>query len=126
MKAKWHEDEDCFYFGETSVVDSSTWHGKGIQVIKDGKQLFECWWIDDVIKGKGRWINGETRDMHHGDYVNRNRHGYGVYTWANGNKYEGLWENDEMQGRGVMIFSDGSRREGIFNVGMEDGISIET
>jgi hypothetical protein len=29
------------------------------------------------------------------------RHGYGVYTWRDGDRYEGYWENNKRDGEGM-------------------------
>ncbi|CAI2381836.1 unnamed protein product [Moneuplotes crassus] len=33
----------------------------------------------------------------------------GTFSWPDGDKYEGLWEKDEMHGKGVLIYKDKSR-----------------
>ena len=35
-----------------------------------------------------------------GDFVNGQRHGLGSYFYANGDLYEGQWENDQKNGQG--------------------------
>ena len=42
-------------------------------------------------------------------------HGQGIYEWADGNRYEGQWKDDNMHGQGIYQFPDGSRYEGQFN-----------
>ena len=39
-------------------------------------------------------------------------HGYGSYTWKDGRKYEGYYENDKKQGYGVYTWADGRKYEG--------------
>ena len=34
-------------------------------------------------------------------------HGYGVYTWTDGRKYEGHYENDKKNGQGTYKWADG-------------------
>ncbi|WP_445252095.1 MULTISPECIES: hypothetical protein [unclassified Microcoleus] len=35
-----------------------------------------------------------------------------MYTWANGNRFEGQWQNDKANGLGIIIYSDGTRKSG--------------
>jgi hypothetical protein len=35
------------------------------------------------------------------------KHGEGIYYWADGSKYEGEWEFDEMHGEGKFVWADG-------------------
>ena len=38
----------------------------------------------------------QNKDIYCGNFVNGLRNLYGVYTWSNGNTYEGMWKNDEL------------------------------
>ena len=40
--------------------------------------------------------------------------GYGAYFWADGRKYFGHWEKQDMNGFGVFMYPDGSRYDGQF------------
>mmetsp|Transcript_18461 Transcript_18461/g.31594 ORF Transcript_18461/g.31594 Transcript_18461/m.31594 type:complete len:81 (+) Transcript_18461:16-258(+) len=40
------------------------------------------------------------------------RHGYGVLTCPNGDKYSGNWQNDFKHGQGKMSWSEGKNYEG--------------
>ena len=42
------------------------------------------------------------------------KHGYGIYTWANGAKYEGEWKDAKLHGFGTYTFSDGRVLKGIW------------
>ena len=39
-------------------------------------------------------------------------HGKGVYSWKDGRKYEGTYENDKKNGFGIYIWPDGRKYEG--------------
>lgn len=43
--------------------------------------------------------------------------GYGVYSWADGRRYEGEWKNGKQHGKGKYILLDGTIKTGIW----EDG-----
>ena len=54
--------------------------------------------------------------MHVRIELNRNlleqMHGQGVYSFHNGNHYDGQWECDVKQGKGTMTYVNGERYEG--------------
>ena len=39
-------------------------------------------------------------------------HGYGEYSWSDGRRYEGEFNNDLKNGRGTFIWPDGRKYEG--------------
>ena len=39
-------------------------------------------------------------------------HGYGVYTWKNGRKFEGNFEYNKRSGRGIQTWPDGRVYDG--------------
>ena len=45
------------------------------------------------------------------------KHGYGVYTWTDGRKYEGQWANGRQHGKGRFLNPDGITREGEWDNG---------
>ena len=57
-------------------------------------------------------INLSNGDRYRGQIRNGNRHGRGVYTWADGGSYDGEWLDGDFHGRGVRIFANGNRYEG--------------
>ncbi|OMJ67375.1 hypothetical protein SteCoe_35484 [Stentor coeruleus] len=54
----------------------------------------------DEVSYEGEYIEGTLK------------HGYGTYTYANGDKYIGYWENDKRQGNGEMIWATGQNYKG--------------
>ena len=40
------------------------------------------------------------------------KHGKGVYTWADGRKYDGMWYNGKQHGEGVYYDASGAARHG--------------
>ena len=42
------------------------------------------------------------------------RHGYGIHTWADGEKYMGQWCKDIREGKGMYICKDGKINMGEF------------
>ena len=61
-------------------------------------------------KNVTKYSNG---DQYIGSFnASGNQHGYGVYIWANGEKYEGNWKDGKFDGYGVYFYASGSRYEG--------------
>lgn len=44
--------------------------------------------------------------MYDGDWTEGQRNGYGVYIYANGDKYLGMWKEDRRHGQGEYIYKD--------------------
>lgn len=47
-----------------------------------------------------------------GDFLGDKKHGFGVYKWADGRIYEGMWENGKQHGEGKYKQKDGSIKIG--------------
>ena len=45
------------------------------------------------------------------------KHGKGIFTWSNGQRYEGEWADDLINGKGVLHYTNGDRYEGTFKDG---------
>jgi len=61
-----------------------------------------------------------------GEYAKGKRHGYGVYSFPNGDQYTGEYEEDLPQGYGVYVFASGQKYEGHWEKGKKHGWSIYT
>ena len=61
-----------------------------------------------------------------GEWQNNNMHGYGTYTWADGDKYVGEWQNNKRHGQGAQTYADGSKYVGKFVAGEKHGYGIYT
>lgn len=48
------------------------------------------------------------------------KHGFGLYTWADGRRYEGYWAFGKQHGEGKYILPDGASKIGVW----EDGKRI--
>ena len=68
------------------------------------------------------FINGKM-DVSMKDNIERiNKHGYGIYYWADGRKYEGYWAHGKQHGLGrYLIPQDGKEKYGLW----EDGKRTE-
>ena len=57
-----------------------------------------------------------------GNWVDDQRHGYGVYTYPNGDTYEGEWQSHLRHGQGVYTYKDtGTKYVGTWVSGKRDG-----
>ena len=66
-----------------------------------------------------KWSN--PNDRYEGEYLNGDRHGFGTYTYANGNKYSGEYKNDRPNGKGTITFSSGDKYIGEVKNGKRHG-----
>jgi len=98
----------------------------------DRPQLPECptdrnarW---DMCNGRQTYSDGSS---YSGEFRNNRRHGYGVYSHPNGERYRGEWIDGVSEGQGVQTYSNGSTYYGAFRNnqrhghGMEDQINGE-
>uniref|UniRef100_K1PSZ0 MORN repeat-containing protein 4 n=1 Tax=Magallana gigas TaxID=29159 RepID=K1PSZ0_MAGGI len=75
------------------------------------------------MKGAYRYPDGSE---YTGDWMEGQRHGYGVMKFPDGSQYFGIFDNGLCQGTGVMIFNDKSRYEGEFQNGKFNGYGVFT
>jgi hypothetical protein len=59
-------------------------------------------------RGLYSWPNGEEYE---GEYVMNKKQGYGSYRWKNGKRYIGEWLNNLRHGKGCIKYEDGTERE---------------
>ncbi len=89
--------------------ESATWDGPCEDGFASGEGTVQ--WYEDG-EDNGRYI-GERR---------RGRaHGYGINLWANGDRYEGYWQDDLQHGQGTYTWSDGSGYQGEWFEGKKHG-----
>ena len=50
--------------------------------------------------------------------------GRGVFTWADGRRYEGEYFNDKKEGRGRFEWPDGRSYDGYWRAGNQEGVGI--
>ena len=51
-------------------------------------------------------------------------HGFGVYTWLDGRRYEGLYAHNKKHGQGTYTYSDGSKYSGQWSNGLQHGAGV--
>ncbi len=53
------------------------------------------------MQGRGTFHYEPSGDVYAGHWLRGMRHGYGEYTWFNGNTYKGDWIANNIYGHGV-------------------------
>lgn len=80
-------------------------HGKGtLQFDRQGQNYYSGDFIMNIPFGKGRrqYASG---NLYEGMWVNGKRHGYGIFSWSNGNgEYMGQWIDGVQNGHGIHIW----------------------
>ena len=51
-------------------------------------------------------------------------HGAGIFTWADGRKYDGEYFDDKKQGHGVFTWPDNRQYDGSWMNGKQEGVGI--
>lgn len=72
----------------------------------------------------GDVYEGEWTMVAEGGGQHMQKSGYGVYRFADGQRYEGGWRNDQMAGFGVITYRSGDRYDGTFQAGRPDGAGV--
>lgn len=70
-------------------------------------------------QGTYTYVNG---DKYIGEYDNDKKSGQGIYSWSNGNRYEGMYQNDKRNGSGILTMENGDVIAGSF---VDDSIEGE-
>jgi hypothetical protein len=106
--------------GKASGIGTLEW-------FKEGKAngTFQGTYLDGLRQGKGVFTlaNGNRYD---GDFLDDKRTGKGFFTWINGDKYEGDFVDGKRTGKGVITWPIGSRYEGDFVDDKRTGKGIMT
>ncbi len=65
-------------------------------------------------RGVFTWADGRRYD---GDYFDDRKQGFGVFTWPDGRRYEGSWLNGKQHGIGMYHTSKGEAKKGEWSEG---------
>ena len=60
-------------------------------------------------------------EKYEGNFKNGKRNGYGVFKWASGNIYKGHFSDDFREGYGEMVWTDGTQYKGEWKSGVQHG-----
>lgn len=117
VSSKNNQGTEYDYVGQ--VAPSGTWHGIGLIEWLDGGYSCYMGEMNNGSKGTGVWYNKNY--TYFGQYVNNNRHGYGIYFYDDGEVYFGGWKEDRRHGPGFYFHNDGSVSYGIYENGKLNG-----
>ena len=67
------------------------------------------------MEGEGTFTWSDGR-RYVGMYQNDQKHGHGTFEWPDGRKYIGEWSQGKQHGKGVYI-KEGKKRQGIWDMG---------
>ncbi|MDC0604601.1 trypsin-like peptidase domain-containing protein [Amylibacter sp.] len=68
--------------------------------------------------GTYTWANG---NKYIGEWQNNKRNGQGINTWADGEKYIGEWQNDKRNGQGNNTWANGEKHVGLYKNDLRHG-----
>ena len=68
--------------------------------------------------GTYTWANG---NKYVGEWQNNKRNGQGINTWADGEKYVGEWQNDKRNGQGNNTWANGEKHVGLYKNDLRHG-----
>jgi len=71
----------------------------------------------DCTDGKGTYIFKEGSAKYVGDFKNAQPHGFGICTYANGDRYRGEWADGAFMGKGTLYLRDGTEVTGYWRNG---------
>jgi hypothetical protein len=97
---------------ETGCVSGSCLDGTGKYVYENG-YVYQGNFVDGKRSGLGT-LNTPDGDKYDGMWENDVFHGQGTYTWADGSKYTGEWKNGVQDGYGIYFYTNGDKYTGYF------------
>ena len=89
-------------WGTYWIARPSTSKGKGAKKEPCWRLQYEGYWFQGKRHGKGT-LYYRSGEVYKGDFVLDKCHGYGQYTYANGDIHYGAWYNGKKQGKGVLV-----------------------
>jgi hypothetical protein len=95
-------------------------HGYGVLVRFDGSK-YEGFFMNDVINGRGRYIDCQGGFHYEGMWKDNKADGKGSYILSDGTKYTGDWKDDIQEGQGEEVSPDGTVYKGMFKDGEKNG-----
>ena len=109
----------------TGVILRSTGmpHGSGRMIYQEDKRTYDGEWRHGRWHGYGMatFANG---DKYQGEYRFDQRHGKGRYEWKDGRIYDGNFREDKRHGTGKFTWPDGAVYEGDFKDGQREGYGM--
>ncbi len=105
-----------YYVGQQSKK-TDEYHGRGVYCFNSGNKSYYIGYFEDGFKhGSGKHFNADSSLIYEGEYYKGNYNGKGKI-YFNGVVYYGDFQNDMPHGFGVYTYQDGSRWEGTCSYG---------
>ncbi|HOY39295.1 MAG TPA: hypothetical protein PLK75_08345 [Bacteroidales bacterium] len=101
-------------------------NGFGLHKYNKSNQTFEGNWIDDQIAnglGTYTWPDGQK---YVGEFNNGTFDGQGIRTYSDGSTYEGTWKKGIREGNGTMIYANGDKYVGDWKSDMRNGFGVHS
>jgi hypothetical protein len=77
--------------------------------------------------GVAQWREGGKQGQKYsGELIAGKANGHGVLTFANGDRFDGQWEEDALEGQGTATFSNGDSYKGEWHAGKRRGHGVYT
>ena len=83
--------------------------------------VYEGEFKDNAISGKGKITNSIKKIEYIGEWRMNKMHGYGVYKWQDGRRYQGEYNDDKKHGFGAYMWGDGRVYYGMWKDGLQHG-----
>ena len=125
------ENEEVKYQGEVLIqkekedveLEDRIRHGQGVlSDLLDGTR-YEGQFSLNRKHGKGKLVYEATGDAYEGQFKDNEIHGKGVFSFSNGEKFDGEFEHSQMR-TGVFTFENGDEYAGDFKEDLFDGYSL--
>lgn len=91
--------------------------------LKNGASYTGQWNYHNEPHGKGRYV-AANGDEYQGTFENGLFHGYGVFYYVNGDIYKGQWRKGKQHGQGAMTYSNGNVYTGHWANGSRHGKGV--
>ena len=121
-------NNDKFNWDYIGEFKDGVFDGEG-EFVSKGYYSYKGQWKKSHFNGKGKYVSEQTKEVYEGDFVNNNRHGYGVFILESDFKLEGQFRDNDAHGKGkITILKDtdqderGTTLTGNFKKGLQDGM----
>ncbi|XP_075035766.1 radial spoke head 10 homolog B isoform X2 [Mixophyes fleayi] len=103
-------------------------HGTGMYMSSDHKVSYVGEWYKGIRHGKGTiFYNAEGTSWYEGEWIHKDKEGWGVQRFKSGNIYEGQWQNNKFHGMGRMKWlSSNEEYMGQWEHGIQNGLGTHT
>jgi hypothetical protein len=110
------------YEGERNATGQP--HGKGNMKFENG-DYYSGSWFKGKLHGSGSakfLVDADSNDykLYKGEFQNGKQHGFGKFTWPDGEFYDGQWQNGLFHGDGIYGTPDGVSTHYSFSKGLPE------